>query len=90
MFLTYFTATAFGRWVGIGLVLTVVLLGSHTYFYFKGRSAGAAAYKAKIEREIKKATDKGDKARADALKDFDKNSDSYSDPFERLAAIRLQ
>jgi len=81
--LTAFTATAFGRVVGLMLVGAILIVGAYGVGYYNGRKNGVASYKAKIERAIKKSVAKGDKARADALKEFDKNPDTYSDPFER-------
>lgn len=81
--LTAFTATAFGRLVGMILVGAVLIAGAYGVGYYNGRKSGVASYKAKIERAIKKSVAEGDKARAEALKEFDKNPDKYSDPFER-------
>ena len=82
-FLSYFTATTFGRVVGIALVSIVVLFGTYWVGYYKGHVNGVAGYKAKIERAIGRAVQKGNKAEIDALKDFDKNPDGFTDPFER-------
>lgn len=64
-----------GRWVSAGAILLLALGG----IYAKGRIDGQSSYKAKIEREIKNAVDKGDAARADALRDFDASPDSLPD-----------
>ena len=82
-FLTYFTATAFGRVVGMMLVGAILIVGAYGVGYYNGRKNGVAAYKAKIERAIKKSVEKGNKAEAEALKKFDKDPDSFTDPFER-------
>lgn len=56
-----------GRWVGIGLLIIAAIGGLYT----KGRIDGRASYKAKVERQINDAIAKGDKGRADALRNLD-------------------
>ena len=70
-----FLFSPLGRIVAIGAVALAIVGGAYT----KGRIDGRAAYKAKIEREIKDAVDKGDAARADALRKFDAAPDELSD-----------
>jgi hypothetical protein len=60
-------------------IIALVAVGAVTGIYVKGRSDGRTAYKAKIEREIKNAIDKGDAARERALRDFDASPDSLPD-----------
>lgn len=62
-----FILSPIGRWVGGALVI-ITLLGG---IYAKGRHDGKLSYKAKIEREIAAAIDKGDAGRADTLKQLD-------------------
>jgi hypothetical protein len=56
-----------GRWIAGGLVIIAALGGLYT----KGRLDGRASYKSKVERQINDAIAKGDKGRADALRDLD-------------------
>lgn len=64
-----------GRYAMIAIVAVSALGG----LYAKGRYDGRTAYKAKIEREIKNAIDKGDAARERALREFDAAPDSLPD-----------
>ena len=70
-----FFLSPLGRYVGIGIAALAIVGGVYT----KGRIDGQTAYKAKIERQIKDAIDKGDSARADALRQFDAAPDSLPD-----------
>lgn len=74
-----FLLSPVGRCVAIGLVVLTALGG----VYIKGRSDGKASYQAKVEREIKRAVDRGEKARADALRKFDSNKEIEDDEFMR-------
>tara|TARA_R110000868_G_scaffold409826_1_gene696154 strand:+ start:903 stop:1139 length:237 start_codon:yes stop_codon:yes gene_type:complete len=56
-----------GRWVGIVGVAAMVVAG----VYGKGRVDGRASYKAKIERQIKDAVEKGNGARDNSLRELD-------------------
>ena len=56
-----------GRWVGIALIAVLSLGG----IYEKGRFDQRAYDKAKLQKEISSAIEKGDNGRADALKQFD-------------------
>lgn len=62
-----FIFSPIGRWVA-GVAVVLALLGG---VYTKGRLDGRTSYKAKIEREIRDAIQKGDAARERALRDFD-------------------
>lgn len=62
-----FFLSPIGRWVG-GLLLVGGLLAG---VYFKGRIDGRASFKAKVERQINDAVQKGETGRADALKELD-------------------
>ena len=62
-----FVLSPIGRWV-IGALAAMMFLGG---IYTKGRLDGRASYKAKIERQINDAIQKGDNGRADALKKLD-------------------
>jgi hypothetical protein len=64
-----------GRVVAIGLAALAIVGGAYT----KGRFDGRASYKAKIEREIANAIEKGDAARERALRDFDAAPDELPD-----------
>lgn len=70
-----FIFSPIGRWVAISTIAALALGG----LYAKGRYDGRTAYKAKIEREIKDAIQKGDAARERALRDFDASPDSLPD-----------
>ena len=59
-----FVFSPIGRWV-VGALSILVLIGG---IYTKGRVDGRASYKAKIERQINDAVQKGDTGRADALR----------------------
>ena len=56
-----------GRWIA-GTVALLAIVGG---IYIKGRVDGRASYKAKIERQINDAVQKGDNGRADALRKLD-------------------
>jgi hypothetical protein len=56
-----------GRYVALGLAVLMFVTG----VYVKGRADGRAAYKVKIEREIRDAVRTGNAAREKALRDFD-------------------
>lgn len=64
--LTFFLSPI-GRWFGGALLVGGLLLGVYT----KGRLDGRASYKAKVERQINEAIQKGENGRADALKELD-------------------
>lgn len=63
----FFTGTFIGRAVSIASICAVALSAT----YVKGRMDGRASYKAKIERQINDAVDKGQHGRADALRQLD-------------------
>lgn len=65
-----FVTSPLGRWVAIAGVAGVTVFGS----YVKGRIDGRASYKAKIERQIDEAIQKGEQGRADALRKLDDGS----------------
>ncbi len=65
-----FMTSPIGRWV-VGVVSMLAIVGG---IYTKGRLDGRASYKAKIERQINEAIQKGDNGRADALKKLDDGS----------------
>lgn len=62
-----FFLSPLGKWLGGALVIVTVIGGTYT----KGRLDGRASYKAKIERQIKDAVEKGTEARDNALRDLD-------------------
>lgn len=62
-----FVFSPIGRWL-VGAAVIVTLIGG---IYAKGRHDGKLSYKAKIEREIAQAIQKGDAGRADTLKQLD-------------------
>lgn len=62
-----FCTSTIGRWITIAGVSALALFGA----YVKGKWEGRAQYKAKIERQINEAVEKGDSGRADALRKFD-------------------
>jgi len=62
-----FFLSPLGRYVAIGLA-AVALIGG---VYGKGRIDGRASYKAKIERQIKDAVEKGTDARDHSLRELD-------------------
>lgn len=62
-----FFLSPIGRWIG-GVLLVGAMLGG---IYTKGRLDGRASYKAKVERQINDAIQKGDHGRADALRELD-------------------
>lgn len=59
-----------GRWVSGFIAVLAIISG----IYIKGRSDGKQSYKAKIERQINEAIEKGDNGRADALRKLDDGS----------------
>ena len=65
--------------IGRYAIIAVVALSAVAGLYAKGRYDGRTAYKAKIEREIKDAIEKGDAARERALREFDASPDSMPD-----------
>lgn len=65
------------------LLVVGVIVGTWTLGYGYGAVEGVTIYKAKIEAAIKKAVDKGDKARAKALKEFDESTEIPDDGFAR-------
>ena len=77
-FLAFFLGPI-GRWI----LVAVAVSGAITGLYVKGRIDGKAAYQAKIERQIKAATAKGQGAEAEALKKFDSQKELEDDEFER-------
>lgn len=69
-----FVFSPIGRWIaGVGIVLLML-----TGVYVKGRFDGRASYKAKIERQINDAIEKGDDGRAKALKKLDEDGEAPS------------
>lgn len=70
-----FFLSPIGKYLAIGLVAVSAISG----VYVKGRLDGRASYKAKIEREIADAVNKGDAARERALRDFDASPDVVPD-----------
>ncbi len=54
--------------IGRAIILIAVVLIGDLGIYAKGRIDGKASYKAKIERQINEAVQKGDDGRADALR----------------------
>lgn len=62
-----FILSPIGRWVAGALVVAGLVAG----VYAKGRIDGRSSYKAKIERQINDAVQKGDAGRADALRKLD-------------------
>lgn len=62
-----FFLSPLGRYLAIGLAAVAIVGGAYT----KGRLDGRASYKAKIERQIKDAVEKGNDARNNALRDLD-------------------
>lgn len=65
-----FVFSPIGRWLSGVLVVLAVIGGAYT----KGRIDGRASYKAKIQRQIEDAIQKGEQGRADALRDLDAGS----------------
>jgi len=65
-----FVLSPIGRWIA-GAGMLILLAGG---IYAKGRYDGRSSYKAKIERQINEAIEKGDNGRADALKQLDDGS----------------
>lgn len=76
-----FFLSPIGRYLAIGIAAVAIVGGAYT----KGRLDGRASYKAKIERQIQDAKDKGDAAREKALRDFDAHADDElpNDGFRR-------
>lgn len=64
-----FLLSPVGRWIAG----TLSVLSLACMIYTKGRLDGRASYKAKIEREISQAIQKGEKGRADALQKLHDN-----------------
>jgi len=62
-----FFLSPIGRWIGGSLIVGAMLGGVYT----KGRLDGRASFKAKVERQINDAIQKGDNGRADALRELD-------------------
>lgn len=65
-----FFLSPIGRWLAGALVAVAALGGIYT----KGRLDGRASYKAKVERQINEAIQKGENGRADALRELDAGS----------------
>lgn len=74
-----FLFSPLGKWIA-GAAVVLTLIGG---VYIKGRSDGKASYQAKVEREIKRAVERGDKARTEALKKFDQNKEIEDDEYMR-------
>jgi len=62
-----FFLSPIGRYLAIGIAAVAIVGG----VYAKGRLDGRASYKAKIERQIKDAVEKGNDARNNALRELD-------------------
>ena len=62
-----FLLSPIGRYLAIGVAAVAIVGGAYT----KGRLDGRASYKAKIERQIKDAVEKGNDARNNALRELD-------------------
>lgn len=62
-----FFLSPLGRYVATALAALAIVGGAYT----KGRFDGRASYKAKIERQIKDAVQKGTDARDRSLRDLD-------------------
>jgi len=62
-----FFLSPLGRYAAIGLAAIAIVGGAYT----KGRLDGRSSYKAKIERQIKDAVEKGNDARDNALRELD-------------------
>lgn len=62
-----FLLSPIGRYLAIGIAAVAIVGGVYT----KGRLDGRASYKAKIERQIKDAVEKGTDARNNALRELD-------------------
>ncbi len=67
MAIVSFIFSPIGRYVVIGIG-TLAIVGG---IYAKGRIDGKASYKAKIERQIKDAIEKGTDARSNSLRELD-------------------
>lgn len=74
---------ALPEWVRNVLILIAVGAALHTIGYAKGRHDERVYYKAKINRQIGKAVQKGDDARAQTLQEFDDADDLPDDGFRR-------
>lgn len=62
-----FLLSPIGRYAAIGVSALAIVGGAYT----KGRLDGRSSYKAKIERQIKDAVEKGTDARNNALRELD-------------------
>jgi hypothetical protein len=69
--------------IGKYVTMFAVVVALTSGVYLKGRSDGVTGYKAKLEREIKRAIEKGDTAREEALRKFDANKEVEDDGFAR-------
>lgn len=72
-----FVLSPIGRWIA-GVFVLLAIIAS---IYAKGRIDGHASEKAKVERQINDAVQKGDSGRANALKQL--NNDSVPDGWFR-------
>ncbi len=70
-------------WAKTVLILVAVGAGMFAAGYTAGRVDERAFYKARINREIAKSVIKGDTARTQALKEFDRADDLPDDGFRR-------
>lgn len=62
-----FLLSPIGRYLAIAVAALAIVGGAYT----KGRLDGRSSYKAKIERQIKDAVEKGTDARNNALRELD-------------------
>ena len=73
-----------GRWLAIGATTLVILTGSHLYVYEKGFSSGANRVQAKWDRAVQITIERGEKARAYAERDVERDPDGLrDDPLNR-------
>lgn len=70
-------------WTRSVLIVVAIAAGTGSVMYGKGRHDERVYYKSKINREIGKAVQRGDDARAKALEDFDSAEDVPDDGFRR-------
>lgn len=63
----FFTGSFLGRAIGAAMICLLALSAT----YVKGRMDGKAAYRAKVERQINEAVEKGQHGSADALRKLD-------------------